>query len=174
MDALAVSIAAGIVLGTVSARQTFRLAFHFGLFQFLMPVIGYLAGRAAGPWIESYDRWIAFSLLSFVGGKMVFESFRDGVGKSGGKDPTRGVSLVVLSVATSIDAFAVGVGLGVLGDKGIVYPGVVIGIVASVFTAAGLHLGKRLGNVFGRRMELAGGVILIAIGVKILLLHYRG
>jgi putative Mn2+ efflux pump MntP len=84
------------------------------------------------------------------------------------------MSLVVLSVATSIDALAVGVSLGVLHNEGIVYPGVVIGVVACTFTAAGLHLGKRLGAVFGKRMEIVGGVVLVAIGVKILFDHYRG
>ncbi|HWS14950.1 MAG TPA: manganese efflux pump, partial [Candidatus Methylomirabilis sp.] len=95
-------------------------------------------------------------------------------GGNGGKDPTRGMSLVVLSVATSIDALAVGISLGVLHNETIVYPGVVIGMVACTFTAAGLHLGKRLGAVFGKRMEVVGGFVLIAIGVKILFDHLWG
>lgn len=175
MDAFAVAIATGIVLGTVSGRQTFRLAFHFGLFQFLMPVVGYLAGMTVERYIAEYDHWLAFALLVYIGGKMVHEGFRGEEGEgNGGKDPTRGMSLVVLSVATSIDALAVGVSLGVLHNEGIVYPGVVIGVVACTFTAAGLHLGKRLGAAFGKRMEVVGGVVLVAIGVKILLDHYRG
>ncbi|MBW6504003.1 manganese efflux pump MntP family protein [bacterium] len=175
MDAFAVAIATGIVLGTVSGWQTFRLAFHFGLFQFLMPVVGYLAGMTVERYIAEYDHWLAFALLVYIGGKMVHEGFRgEGEEGNGGKDPTRGMSLVVLSVATSIDALAVGVSLGVLHNEGIVYPGVVIGVVACTFTAAGLHLGKRLGAVFGKRMEIVGGVVLVAIGVKILLDHYRG
>jgi len=174
MDAFAVAIATGIVLGTVSGRQTFRLAFHFGLFQFLMPVIGYLAGMTVERYIKGYDHWLAFGLLGYIGGKMVYEGIRAGEEGSDGKDPTRGMSLVVLSVATSIDALAVGISLGVLHTEGIVYPGVVIGIVACTFTAAGLHLGKRLGNVFGKRMEVVGGLVLVAIGVKILFDHYGG
>jgi putative Mn2+ efflux pump MntP len=175
MDAFAVAIATGIVLGTVTGRQTFRLAFHFGLFQFLMPVVGYLAGMTVERYIAEYDHWLAFALLVYIGGKMVHEGFRGEEEEgNGGKDPTRGMSLVVLSVATSIDALAVGVSLGVLHNEGIVYPGVVIGVVACTFTAAGLHLGKRLGAVFGKRMEIVGGVVLVAIGVKILLDHYRG
>jgi putative Mn2+ efflux pump MntP len=177
MDAFAVAIATGIVLGTVSGRQTFRLAFHFGLFQFLMPVVGYLAGMTVERYIGGYDHWFAFALLGYIGGKMVYEGTRRGEGEeegTGGKDPTRGISLVVLSVATSIDALAVGISLGVLRNDGIVYPGVVIGIVACTFTAAGLHLGKRLGAVFGRRMEVVGGVILVGIGVKIVLDHLWG
>jgi putative Mn2+ efflux pump MntP len=175
MDAFAVAIATGIVLGKVSGRQTFRLAFHFGLFQFLMPVIGYLAGMTVERWIKSYDHWLAFALLGIIGGKMVYEGMWGGEEEgNGGKDPTRGMSLVMLSVATSIDALAVGVSLGVLHSEAIVYPGIVIGIVACTFTAAGLHLGKRLGTVFGKRMEVAGGLVLIGIGVKILFDHVRG
>jgi putative Mn2+ efflux pump MntP len=175
MDAFAVAIATGIVLGTVSGRQTFRLAFHFGLFQFLMPVVGYLAGMTVERYIEGYDHWLAFALLGYIGGKMVYEGIRGGEEEgNGGKDPTRGMSLVVLSVATSVDALAVGISLGVLRNDEIVYPGVVIGIVACTFTAAGLHLGKRLGTVFGKRMEVVGGLVLVAIGVKILFDHYRG
>jgi putative Mn2+ efflux pump MntP len=172
MDAFAVAIATGIVLGTVSGRQTFRLAFHFGLFQFLMPVVGYLAGMTVERYIEGFDHWLAFALLGGIGGKMVYEGIRwEEDEGNGGKDPTRGMSLVVLSVATSIDALAVGISLGVLRNGGIVYPGVVIGIVACTFTAAGLHLGKRLGAVFGRRMEVIGGFVLVGIGVKIVLDH---
>lgn len=175
MDAFAVAIATGIVLGTVSGRQTFRLAFHFGLFQFLMPLIGYLAGMTVEGYIRGYDHWLAFVLLGYIGGKMVYEGGWGGGEEGGdGKDPTRGISLVVLSVATSIDALAVGVSLGVLRNGEIIYPGVVIGLVACTFTAAGLHLGKRLGSVFGRRMEVAGGLVLVAIGMKILFDHLRG
>ena len=175
MDAFAVAIATGIVLGTVSGRQTFRLAFHFGLFQFLMPVTGYLAGMTVEGYIKGYDHWLAFVLLGYIGGKMIYEGgWGGGEEGNGGKDPTRGVSLVVLSVATSIDALAVGISLGVLRNGGIVYPGVVIGLVACTFTAAGLHLGKRLGSVFGRRMEVVGGLVLVAIGVRILFDHLRG
>jgi len=175
MDAFAVAIATGIALGTVSGRQTFRLAFHFGLFQFLMPVIGYLAGMTVERHIKGYDPWLAFVLLGYIGGKMVYEGGRGGgEEENDGKDPTRGISLVVLSVATSIDALAVGISLGVLRNEGILYPGIVIGIVACTFTAAGLHLGKRLGTVFGKRMEVVGGLVLIGIGVKILFDHYSG
>jgi len=175
MDAFAVAIATGIALGTVSGRQTFRLAFHFGLFQFLMPVIGYLAGMTMERYIRGYDHWLAFGLLGYIGGKMVYEGIREeGEEGNGGKDPTRGMSLVVLSVATSIDALAVGISLGVLHSDEILYPGVVIGIVACAFTAAGLHLGKRLGVALGKRMEVIGGLILVGIGLKILFDHLRG
>ena len=169
MDALAVALAAGLALGEVSPRQTFRLAFHFGLFQFLMPVIGWMAGLTIESWIAGYDHWLAFGLLGAIGGKMIYEALtaEETAGRS---DPTRGLSLVVLSVATSVDALAVGISLGVLHVR-IWYPAVVIGIVACALTAAGMHVGRRFGSAFGRRMEVLGGLVLIGIGLKILLSH---
>ncbi len=170
MDAFAVSIAVGLSLKEVSLRQTLRLAYHFGLFQALMPIIGWLAGRSVERWIGPVDHWIAFGLLSAIGGKMIYEALKGDVEEVERKDPTKGASLVVLSVATSIDALAVGLSLALLGVE-IWYPALVIGLVALVFTAVGLHLGKRFGALLGRRMEIVGGVILIAIGVRILLEH---
>lgn len=169
MDALAVAVATGIVLGEVSGRQTFRLSFHFGLFQFLMPVVGWAAGRTVERWISGYDHWLALGLLSFVGGRMIYEGATRKEERIV-RDPTRGASLVVLSVATSIDALAVGLSLGVL-DTGIWYPAVVIGIVCAGLTAAGMHLGRPLGVRFGEKMEIAGGAILIAIGLRIVAVH---
>jgi putative Mn2+ efflux pump MntP len=169
MDAFAVAAATGVVLGTVTWRQTFRLSFHFGLFQFLMPVVGWLAGREVVRWIGGVDHWVAFGLLAFVGGKMVYEAMW-GAEEEVERDPTRGASLVILSVATSIDALAVGLTLGLLG-VGVFAPAVVIGVVALLLTAAGLHLGRRLGGRFGRRMEVAGGVVLVLIGARILYTH---
>lgn len=173
MDALAVAVATGITLGKVSGRQTFRLSFHFGLFQFMMPVIGWLAGLTVERYISGYDHWLAFGLLAFVGGKMIHEAFRPDEDGKEGFDPTRGISLVVLSVATSVDALAVGLSLGVLGVQ-IWYPAVVIGLIAAALTAAGMHLGAPLGNRFGRGMEVAGGAVLIGIGFKILFQHVFG
>ncbi len=173
MDALAVALATGLALRDVSARQTFRLAFHFGLFQFLMPVIGWMAGLTIETWIGGYDHWVAFVLLAAIGGKMICESLTATGEAPGRRDPTRGMSLVVLSVATSVDALAVGISLGVLRVR-IWYPAVVIGIVACALTAAGMHVGRRLGGAFGRRMEVLGGLVLIGIGAKILLSHLLG
>lgn len=173
MDAFAVAVATGIVLRTVSARQTFRLAWHFGLFQFLMPVIGWMAGLSVERFLSGYAHWLAFALLAFIGGKMIYEAMTREDRQKAGRDPTRGVSLVVLSVATSVDALAVGLSLGVLRVE-IWYPAVVIGLVACSMTAAGLHLGRRIGELSGRRMEIAGGVILFGIGVKILVGHLFG
>lgn len=170
MDAFAVSIGVGLNARQVSARATVRLAWHFGLFQFLMPVIGWLAGLTVERWIGGIDHWVAFGLLAAIGGHMIYEAKWGDEEQRAAKDPTRGATLVVLSVATSIDALAVGLSLALLGVE-IWYPAVVIGIVAFSFTAAGLHLGRRFGALFGKRMEVLGGLILIGIGVKILLDH---
>jgi manganese efflux pump family protein len=170
MDAFAVSIGAGLTLKTVDARQTFRLAWHFGLFQAMMPVLGWLAGLSIASWIAPVDHWIAFGLLAVIGAKMIYEALKDADGDAPRSDPTKGWSLVLLSVATSIDALAVGLSLALL-NVDIWYPAVVIGLVAGAFTAVGMQLGTRFGALLGRRMEVVGGVILIAIGVQILVEH---
>jgi len=167
MDALAVAIATGIVLGKVSGRQTFRLSWHFGLFQFLMPVVGWLAGLSVEGYLSGYGHWLAFGLLGFIGVKMIREAMRGPGAEKSVSDPTRGLSLVVLSVATSVDALAAGLSLGVLRIR-IWYPAVVIGVVAGALTAIGMHLGAPLGNRLGRKMEVLGGLVLIGIGCSIL------
>lgn len=172
MDAFAVSIVTSLSLREVSKRQVFRLSFHCGLFQFLMPVIGWYLGAAFSKYISSYDHWIAFALLSAIGGKMIHESFEkddDGEKKSA-VDPTRGLSLLFLVVATSIDALAVGVSLAMLSIN-IWYPAAIIGVVTLSLTVIGMKIGERLGLAFGHRMELIGGLILIGIGIKIALEH---
>ena len=168
MDAFAVSIAAGASGRARGKRAAFRLSFHFGLFQFFMPLLGWLAGYRIAPLVEAVDHWIAFLLLAFVGYRMIRSALGGGEGMQ--RDPSRGLSLVTLSVATSIDALAIGFGLAML-QVNIWYPAVIIGIVTAALSLIGLGLGKRLGRALGKRMELAGGVILILIGLKILIEH---
>ena len=170
MDAFAVAIGIGLNAQEVGLRKTLRLAWHFGLFQALMPIVGWLAGLSVERWISGVDHWVAFGLLAAIGGHMIYEALHGDEEARASRDPTRGVSLIVLSVATSIDALAVGLSLALLGVE-IWWPAAVIGVVAFVFTAAGLHLGRRFGSLLGRRMEVAGGLILIGIGVKILADH---
>jgi manganese efflux pump family protein len=169
MDAFSVAIGVGATGGDVSWRRRLRLSFHFGLFQFLMPVAGWAAGRTVSGFISEYDHWIAFLLLAYVGGKMIWESFHE---KEKGElsDPTRGWTLLMLSVATSIDALAVGFSLALL-KVSIWYPSLIIGVVAFVMTVVGISFGEKLGKIFGKRVEAAGGLILIAIGLKILYEH---
>lgn len=170
MDAFAVAVATGVQLRCVSPRQTFRLSFHFGLFQALMPVAGWALGLTVRAHIEAWDHWLAFALLAFIGVRMAREALADDSGNADCKcDPTRGMTLLLLSVATSIDALAVGLSLALLGLS-IWTPAVVIGVVCAGVTAGGLHLGRVLANAsrLGHHAALAGGGVLIAIGVRIL------
>lgn len=169
MDALAVSIGIGTSGGARGFRPIFRLAFHFGLFQALMPVLGWAAGTAFARAIAAVDHWVALGLLTFVGFRMI----RSGLSPDASRarsDPSRGWTLLALSVAVSIDALAVGLSLAMLHVR-IVYPSIVIGVVTGALSWLGLAVGHRLGSHFGARMEIAGGLLLIAIGVRILLEH---
>jgi putative Mn2+ efflux pump MntP len=173
MDAFAVALATGMNLAALTGRHLFRLGFHFGLFQALMPIIGWLAGRTVQQYIAAWDHWIAFGLLAFVGGHMLWEARSEAHEEKRTNDPTRGLSLIMLSVATSIDALAVGFSLSVLGVS-IWTPALVIGLVAGVLTVIGMLLGRRAGDQWGPRVEIAGGLVLIGIGVKILVEHMMG
>ena len=173
MDAFAVAVASGVSLKIVSPRQTFRLAWHFGFFQALMPIIGWSGGLTVRPLIEHYDHWVAFVLLALVGGHMILEAMdKKKEEERPRNDPTRGLRLVMLSVATSIDALAVGLSLALL-KISIWLPALVIGAVATIGTAAGLHLGKKAGasSRLGSYAEVTGGLVLIAIGLKVLYEH---
>lgn len=169
MDAFAVSIAAGLTLGKVTFRPAFRLAWHFGLFQFMMPIIGWWVGSTVSGYVAAYDHWLAFALLSIVGGKMIVDTFahKEGQPRS---NPTKGLMLVALSIATSIDALAVGLSMAFLRVP-ILMPSIVIGIVAALFTAFGVVLAGRLLGKWGRIAHVAGGIVLIAIGLRVLIAH---
>ena len=170
MDAFAVSIVAGLTLERITVRHMFRLAFHFGFFQAMMPVLGWSCGLVIHSYIAQIDHWIALSLLTFVGGRMVINAIRKNEEMHSASDPTTGWNLVILSIATSIDALAVGLSLAMIGST-IVVPALVIGFVAAFFTAAGMLLGQHIGIIWGKRVELLGGLILIGIGVKIVIEH---
>ena len=172
MDAFAVSIASGVSLRTVSARQTFRLAWHFGLFQAMMPIIGWSAGFTVRNAIEAYDHWVAFALLTFVAQGMLRSAFKGEPAEADAKDPTKGMTMVMLSVATSIDALAVGLSLSMI-NVSIWTPALIIGLVAGAFTTVGMHLGKTIGSMapLSRWAEITGGIVLLAIGINILREH---
>lgn len=172
MDAFAVAIATGIKLGTVDLRQNFRLAWHFGLFQAAMPVIGWAAGLTIRQQIERYDHWVAFALLIFVAQGMLREAFKKEDENDTPKDPTKGATMVMLSVATSLDALAVGLSLSMI-NVSIWTPSLIIGIVAAGFTTLGLHLGKRISNaaLIRRYADAVGAIVLLAIGLNIMREH---
>ncbi len=172
VDAFAVALTTGVVLPRVGRRHTFRLAWHFGLFQWGMTLLGWLAGLTIRSFIESLDHWLAFGLLFLVGGRMIVEALRAQGAEAETKDPTRGKKLLMLALATSIDALAVGLSLAVL-QVGIWFPALIIGVVAAILTAIGLHLGHFLGATtkLGRKAEIFGGLVLIVIGLNILREH---
>jgi putative Mn2+ efflux pump MntP len=172
MDAFAVALAAGIKLGRIHWRQNFRLAWHFGLFQALMPIIGWTAGLTIRRQIEHYDHWVAFALLLFVAQGMLREAFKSEADAHAVKDPTKGATMVMLSVATSLDALAVGLSLSMI-QVAIWTPALIIGIVAAIFTTIGMHLGKRVSRaaLIRRYADAIGALVLLAIGVNILREH---
>lgn len=171
LDAFSVALAAGVSLCHASFRQTFRLAWHFGLFQAGMNFLGWLGGQTVQHFIAPIAPWLSFGLLSAIGGHMIYEGFSEDEEQER-CDPTRGSRMVLLSVATSIDALAVGFSFAALGQP-ILWPATLIGLVALTLTAIGLHLGCFVGNRsnLGKRAEFIGGVVLIAIGLKILYQH---
>ncbi|MDA8141430.1 MAG: manganese efflux pump MntP family protein [Desulfobacteraceae bacterium] len=172
MDAFAVSIATGIKLGQIHWRQNFRLAWHFGLFQALMPIIGWAAGLTIRRQIENYDHWVAFGLLLFVAQGMLRQAFKKDADDHAPKDPTKGATMVMLSVATSLDALAVGLSLAMI-NVSIWTPALIIGLVAAAFTTLGMHLGKRISKaaLVQRYADALGAVVLIIIGINILRGH---
>ena len=172
MDAFAVSIGVGSQRHVKGLRPALRLSFHFGLFQFFMPVLGWFFGLRLERAMNFYDHWVAFGLLTLVGARMLRAGFHADPAKHA-KDPTRGLSLLMLSVATSIDAFAVGISLAML-SVSIWYPSAVIGVVTAVISLSGIYFGTKLGERFGQKMEIVGGLILILIGLRIVIAHEFG
>jgi putative Mn2+ efflux pump MntP len=174
MDCFAVSMGLACGRQELSGRQAVRMALVFGAFQFGMPVLGWFAGENIVRLMKGLDHWIAFGLLAAIGGRMIFESFHlTDEEKVCRPDQTRGGRLLLLAVATSIDALAVGLSLGVI-RAGILYPAVVIGVVCFVLTIIGARLGPVVGRATGRWADILGGLILVGIGVRILVQHLRG
>ena len=172
MDAFAVAIATGANLKYISFRQAFRLSWHFGLFQALMLIIGWWLGTSVQRYVEAYAHWLAFVLLALVGSNMLREAVKADAEEAKDhipKDSTKGMSLVILSTATSIDAMAVGLSMSMV-NVSIIYPAIIIGIVAVGFTIVGIHLGERVARLAWLSMsaEIIGGLVLWLIGLNIL------
>jgi putative Mn2+ efflux pump MntP len=165
MDAF--SVALGIGSSGTTLRGSMRLSFHFGLFQFMMPIIGWLLGRNLIGVIRRYDHWAVFLLLAGIGVKMIYEAFKIEREDGTSRDKTRGWTLIALSIATSIDALGAGVGMGILRTN-LLIPCAIIGLVAGTMSMAGVRIGHHLSALFGRRMEILGGLVLIGLGFKML------
>ena len=170
MDAFAVSITIGAVYKKPAIGAAFRTALAFGGFQFAMPVIGWLAGMTVRKFIEGYDHWVAFCLLAAIGCKMIYESFKIKRVQQR-SNSLRIPVLLALAVATSIDAFAVGMTLSFLLTGSIAIAVIIIGAVTFALSYAGVYIGKSFGYFFANRIEALGGLVLLGIGTKILLEH---
>ncbi|SBW12586.1 putative manganese efflux pump MntP [uncultured Eubacteriales bacterium] len=175
LDAFAVSVSSGISVRGFCWKHAFKMGLYFGFFQFAMPLIGWLLGSGLSTYIEAVDHWVAFALLALIGGRMVWEAAHKdcSVPDSSGPTDLTAKRLVVLAVATSIDALAVGVSMAFM-DVNILLSAAVIGVVAFILSVVGGLLGKRLGCLFQKRAEIVGGLVLIAIGIKILVEHLMG
>jgi putative Mn2+ efflux pump MntP len=167
MDALAVSVTNGCIIRKLKIHHALRIAFSFGFFQALMPVIGWGAGLSFKKYIQPIDHWIAFALLGFIGGKMIYESIAC---NEKIKDCLHYPTLFLLSVATSIDALAVGLSFSFL-KVAIITPAIIIGLTTFIMCLIGIYVGNKIGHFFENKLALAGGVILISIGIKILIEH---
>ena len=166
MDAFTVSIAAGVVIRKNRLRIALMLAVCFGIFQGGMPILGYFAGIAVQNLVSFWAPWIGFLLLSAIGAKMCYEGITNGPNNQ--TDYTSPAIILMLSVATSIDALAIGLGFAVLGTP-ILGPAIIIGIVTLILSFAGFFGGSLAGDTIGSKTEILGGIILILIGLKILL-----
>ncbi|MBU3917987.1 manganese efflux pump MntP family protein [bacterium] len=173
MDAFAVAIAVGISLRNVSIRQMFRLSWHFGLFQAGMTALGWGLGTTVRSFIEIYAPWIAFGLLFLIGANMFRGAFEKGDNQEAQKDNTKGLTMIMLSIATSIDALAVGFSLSLLNMR-VITPPLVIGLVALIFTIIGLLIGQKVStsNKLSSFADIIGGVVLWGIGINVLYTHF--
>lgn len=172
MDVLSVAAVTGFGVGRMARGQMLKLAAAFGAFHVIMPFLGWLAGGSIIDLISGYDHWVAFLLLAFVGGRMLIEGVRGGEEFDPGRIlETR--SLILFSVAVSVDSVAVGLSFG-LGGVPILFPALVIGATAFAFTLVGVAVGSKTGRWLGRWSQIAGGLILIIIGLRVLLSHLIG
>lgn len=168
MDAFAVSICKGLSMKKMNWKNAIIISLYFGIFQALMPIIGYFIGTTFSNLVENIDHWIAFILLAIIGGNMIKDSFDDECEKRNEKVDFK--TMIILAIATSIDAFAVGVTFAFF-KTNIVLAVSIIGIITFILSLTGVKIGNRFGDKFQNKSELTGGIILIIIGIKILLEH---
>ena len=171
MDAFAVSVASGVSINRLKIKHILIIALSFGFFQGVMPIIGWLAGIGFRNFISNIDHWLAFGILCFIGSKMIYESFE--LNSNADEEMALNASrLLLLSIATSIDALAVGLSFSFIKIE-IITPSLIIGIVTFVLSCIGVMIGDKVGHFFEKKIEIIGGIILILIGIKILLDHLK-
>jgi putative Mn2+ efflux pump MntP len=169
MDAFAVSITSGLTIKSLKINNALKIATFFGLFQAIMPILGWLAGLSFREIISDVDHWIAFGLLFLIGCKMIYESSKMEVNNKK-INPLDVYILLMLSIATSIDALAIGLTLSFL-NVPIILPSIIIGTITFSLSVIGVYFGNKFGHYFERKIEMVGGFILIGIGIKILIEH---
>lgn len=171
MDATAAAATRGMAVPTIRAKHVLLVAAFFGGFQALMPLVGWVIGTRLGPFVHAWDHWIAFALLSAIGGKMLWEARGDADdGDANERDPFAPKVMLVLAIATSIDALAVGITLPLL-NAPFLLSLVTIGVTTALLSAVGLYAGRKFGALLGKRLDVFGGLVLIGLGVKILMEH---
>lgn len=171
MDAFAASISKGLCLAEIKYKYAFIVAFFFGGFQFLMPLLGWLLAKSFATYIVSFDHWIAFLLLSFIGGKMIVEALKKHEIECCSTTLIDVKNLFFLAIATSIDALAIGVTFALLPNINILLSVAIIGVITFILSFIGVFIGHIFGSKFGKWSEVLGGIILIFIGLKILVEH---
>ncbi len=171
MDAFAVAISNGLSMPKVKISHAIKFGLFFGIFQFMMPLIGYFLASSFSEYIKAFDHWIAFILLAIIGGNMIKESFSDEEKEVSEASIMSIKNMTLLAIATSIDALAVGVTFALVGDGNIFFSCAVIGVVAFILSYIGVILGKKISCLFKSYAERIGGLVLIFIGVKILIEH---
>lgn len=170
MDAFAVSITSGIILCKPNLRNAIKIGLFFGVSQAIMPYIGWILGKQFSGFLNQIDHWIVFILLSFIGLKMILESKKNKEGDSIKTNPLNNIVLLTLALATSIDALAVGISFAFF-DVSIYLSMIIIGLVTFILSIIGVYVGNLTGDLFKKKAEIIGGIILILIGIKILFEH---
>ena len=172
-DCFAVALGGSISQAKLRYAPVLRTALAFGIAQTLMPVIGWLIGRSVIEYISNYDHWVVFGLLAIVGGRMIWEAFHEKEESHASMDITRGFLLLSMAFATSIDSLAVGLSFALL-PVNILTSSLIIGIVAFLITVLGFYVGRKAGDIVGQRAKILGGLILIAIGIRVVITHLIG
>jgi putative Mn2+ efflux pump MntP len=170
MDAFAVSICKGLSMKKIDWKKAIIIGLYFGIFQAVMPIIGYFLGTASQGFVSNIDHWIAFVLLVLIGGNMIREAFKEESESENANDNVDFKTMIVLAIATSIDALAVGITFAFL-DVNVPLAVILIGIITFIISLIGVKIGNKFGSKYENKAEIAGGIILILIGIKILLEH---
>ncbi len=172
VDAFSVAVVAGACFLSISLREKWSLILHFGFFQFIMTVIGFFLGDSISYYIKAFDHWLILLLLGLIGTKLIYDSFTEKEQESNKlqKDFFSEKNILLLSIATSIDALAIGISFSII-KQSVLFPSIIIGIIAAIMSFIGISLGRKIGSKTSKSMQVIAGIVLIVIGIKIFLEH---